>query len=41
MSRVAVKPELVRWARERADLAVADLVKKFPRLQAWERGEGT
>ena len=39
MSRVAVKPELVRWARERADLAVADLVKKFPRLQAWERGE--
>ena len=39
MPRVAVKPELVRWARERADLAVADLSRRFPKLEAWERGE--
>ena len=39
MPRVAVEPELVRWARERADLTVADLSKRFPKLEAWELGE--
>lgn len=39
MPRVAVKPELVRWARERADRTVEDFAKKFPRLPQWERGE--
>jgi len=39
MPRVQVKPELLRWARKRADLAVADLSKRFPNLEAWERGE--
>lgn len=39
MARVRVEPELMRWARERANLAVTDLSKKFPKLEAWERGE--
>jgi len=37
--RVAVKPELLRWARERAGLGLASLEVRFPRLEAWERGE--
>jgi len=37
--RVDVKPELVRWARERAGLSVNDLMRRFPRLEAWERGD--
>lgn len=39
MSRVEVKPQLVRWARERANLTVGDLIKKFPKLEEWELGE--
>jgi Zn-dependent peptidase ImmA (M78 family)/transcriptional regulator with XRE-family HTH domain len=39
MPGVAAKPELLRWARERAGLAVSDLAKRFPKLEAWERGE--
>jgi Zn-dependent peptidase ImmA (M78 family)/transcriptional regulator with XRE-family HTH domain len=39
MPRVGTKPELVRWARERAGLTVADLATRFPKLEAWERGE--
>ncbi|HXG60428.1 MAG TPA: XRE family transcriptional regulator [Planctomycetota bacterium] len=39
MTRVAVQPKMIRWARERADLTVEDLSKKFPKLAAWERGE--
>ncbi len=39
MNRVPVKPELLRWARERAGRDVAGLLKPFPRLEAWERGE--
>ncbi|MCL5037915.1 MAG: DNA-binding protein, partial [Chloroflexi bacterium] len=38
MSRIAVQPTLVRWARERADLPLTDLIRKFPKLGAWERG---
>lgn len=38
MIHVTVKPELMQWARKRADLAFADLAKKFPKLEAWERG---
>jgi len=37
--RVPVKPEMIRWARERAGLAVDDLHRAFPKLEAWERGE--
>ncbi len=39
MNRVPVRPELLRWARERAGRDVAGLLKPFPRLEAWERGE--
>lgn len=39
MPHAAVKPELLRWARERAGLAIEDLVGRFARLARWERGE--
>ncbi|MDW7710454.1 MAG: XRE family transcriptional regulator [Deferrisomatales bacterium] len=39
MSRVAIKPDLVQWARERAGLPVGALAGRFPKLEAWERGE--
>jgi Zn-dependent peptidase ImmA (M78 family) len=39
MNRVEVKPELLRWARERAGLGVDALARRFPKLAAWERGE--
>ncbi len=40
MNRVDVKPELLRWARERAGYPVDALTRRFPKLEAWERGEG-
>lgn len=39
MGRVAVKPDVVQWARERAGLPVDALASRFPKLPAWERGE--
>jgi len=36
MNRIAVSPKLLRWARERAGLAVTDLEGKFPDLAEWE-----
>ena len=39
MSRVAVKRELLRWARERPGLEAADLVECFPKYEAWESGD--
>ena len=33
-----VKPELLRWARERARLDPAVLVRRFPKYIEWERG---
>ncbi|MEX2582458.1 MAG: ImmA/IrrE family metallo-endopeptidase [Gemmatimonadota bacterium] len=39
MNRVEVKPELLRWARERAGLGVDALARRFPKLPAWESGE--
>jgi len=36
--RVKVKPELLRWARERARLGMAELEHRFPRLDGWESG---
>ncbi len=41
MMRVKVKPELLRWALERAGRSVASLRKNFPRIDLWERGEAT
>lgn len=39
MKRVAVRPELLRWALERSGRSVEGLAAKFPKLAAWERGE--
>ena len=38
MIRVDVKPEMLRWARERAGLDQNDLARKFQRLDEWETG---
>jgi len=37
--RVDVRPQLLRWARERARLDPDDLRTRFPRITDWERGE--
>ena len=39
MLRVDVRPELLRWARERADQTIGDLSKRFPKIEDWERGK--
>lgn len=39
MLRVDVKPDLLRWARERSGFEVDTLAHRFPHLDAWERGE--
>jgi len=39
MMRVEVRPELLRWARERSGLGLGSLADRFPQLEAWERGE--
>lgn len=39
MVRVTIKPEMFRWARERAGLEPGALAGRFPRLDAWEIGE--
>lgn len=39
MLRVEVKPELLRWACERAGFDTAEVAERIPQLAAWERGE--
>ncbi len=39
MTRVAIHPEMFRWARERAGLDSLALAARFKRLEAWEAGE--
>lgn len=39
MIRVSVRPELLRWARERARLSTVELEAKFPKLASWESAE--
>lgn len=39
MIRVAVIPDLFRWARERSGVDVAALTERFPKYEAWENGE--
>jgi Zn-dependent peptidase ImmA (M78 family) len=39
MIRVEVKPEMMRWVRERARADASELIHRFPQLPAWERGE--
>lgn len=38
MNRVGVEPKLLRWARERSGRGHHYLRKRFPKLDAWERG---
>ena len=38
MIRATVKPELLRWARERAGMEVETLERRFPKYPEWERG---
>ena len=39
MTRVAIQPEMFRWARERAGFDIGSLSHRIPQLAAWERGE--
>ncbi len=39
MMRVEVRPELLRWARERSRLDIPVLTRRFPHLDSWERSE--
>jgi len=39
MIRVEVRPEMLRWARERSGLDLHALSRRFSKLEAWERGE--
>lgn len=38
MARIPVKPELLKWARSRVDLDVANLTGRFPKYELWEQG---
>lgn len=37
--RVAVRPEMLDWARERAGLSLDAVVQRLPKFLLWERGE--
>lgn len=39
INRIEVRPEMVRWARERSGLSREVLTKSFPKFPAWELGE--
>lgn len=39
MTRVAIQPEMFRWARDRARMDNLALMARFPHLEAWEAGE--
>ncbi|MEP6636237.1 MAG: hypothetical protein ABJB97_05885 [Acidobacteriota bacterium] len=36
MIRVDIKPDLLRWSRERAGYNLDTLAERFPNLAAWE-----
>ncbi len=37
--RVEIKPDMLRWARERANLTTKSLERYFPKIERWEKGE--
>ena len=39
MSRVAVRPKILRWARERVGKDLEELQARFPRILEWETEE--
>lgn len=38
MTRVTVRPELLRWAKERSGVSETALKRRFPKFDEWERG---
>ncbi|MEO9173971.1 MAG: helix-turn-helix transcriptional regulator [Gaiellales bacterium] len=36
---VEIEPALIAWARRRSGMTNADLARRFPRMDAWERGD--
>ena len=34
----SINPQMLQWARERAGIGEAVLLRKFPKLPAWEDG---
>ncbi len=39
MTRVRINPDILQWARDRAGYADDALIVRFPKLDAWQRGE--
>ena len=39
IGRVDINLELLRWARERANISEEQLIKQFPKYSKWETGE--
>jgi Zn-dependent peptidase ImmA (M78 family) len=39
LTRVPIRREMLRWARERAGYEPGDLARRIPQLPAWERGD--
>jgi len=39
--RAQIKPDMLRWARERASFSLASLSKRFPKVTAWESGKSS
>lgn len=39
MSRITIRPEILRWACERSRIDKAALRARWPQFEAWERGE--
>jgi Zn-dependent peptidase ImmA (M78 family) len=39
--RMSVRPEMLEWALERADVSESSVEKKFPRLPAWLAGDAS
>ena len=37
--RVEIRPELLRWARERAGIGIHALTRRFPKYREWESGK--
>ena len=37
--RVNIEPDLLRWARERADMDIESLIGRFPKYAEWETGD--
>ena len=39
MNQFDINPKLLRWARERGGFSIDVLARRFPKLDAWERGK--